>query len=1107
MELAFTHAASNRVHILPVTGGPPAAFFVDLSERIGPSGVVLAPIAGFGTAGVEHPIITTSLNGTEGHALTFYRNDGGPTAFTRSEDRPNFPTIVANVFTPADGGPSTLLYVEHPDPNSSSSVLHSVALDSGATFPDSILASNFSSTAEVVAAEFGGGPVALLHAPGSANLVSVAFGSTRRNFSFSAGHVAQLFILEETAGNALAAVRDDRSGVDIYDFDPVTGPTFRESIDLAGFPDEKVTAVLGGLDNFQLATGGMRTLRTTPFVLNGTDGYQIGGPANELPRFHNGGPGIFTNVVFFSEDPLVNDDTDRRFLRTEQSPDWASREFGASGGIRIESASFVNPATGLQNAGTNVITGVSNSPARSLINQEQDDISFAFFAPIAGTAISELQISPPPGSYRGSISATITATGSGTIHARVGESGPWIKAKNNVTVPGIDSTSTVHYFIALGDEKSPIASATYRFDIAPDELDADGDGLPDFVERSLGLDPLSSGGDKDGDGASDLAEAIAGTDPDDPSDTPGATDLAIDEEATVDIAATPRSISGAPGSLAIDSPSVVPPSGSPAVATRVRAHDVAGALLAEALAEGSGFPTADLDATPLGAPGDLIVLSTTPTFSIFPSGNTATAVPRGRETIALVPAPVIDPRSREIQPHTPGDAEDWIAKRRDYYENLATPTVTRDITPLTTLAALLLERVVSEIAGTARGLPSSGSGGTFSPVPNDSSTNDVIGFLGISVTFTPFRNGESTINVGEPFTSFNQSLRLSVDEYRDLLAPLHFDGFPQPVDGGYDLTAALAGIEADLTPGIDPETDALLDVAARIYSLSAERGELAPGAYDSPFETLRRFIRFPGPLPGDVLAGEGYATRIDGLELEAAAIAVGNIVARHTAPEEIVQLTIEVNTDPELFHNVPTATDVALYDGRLNPFEFETGTPPLPGTRFKVSAVLIDPGRYDFLPAGVDSYRVITVALDTLADFAAANLDSNGNLLDDSYERFFFPGSEGVNPFQDPDGDGYTTLQEFLDGTDPSVTASRPAGPVSDLSPPAIRINVPPGQSPQLTWDFPSAYADFFSAEIHQGSNLDDFLYLGQTVELAAEGTTVPDPAERQFYRLRMRLK
>ena len=54
----------------------------------------------------------------------------------------------------------------------------------------------------------------------------------------------------------------------------------------------------------------------------------------------------------------------------------------------------------------------------------------------------------------------------------------------------------------------------------------------------------------------------------------------------------------------------------------------------------------------------------------------------------------------------------------------------------------------------------------------------------------------------------------------------------------------------------------------------------------------------------------------------------------------------------------------------------------------------------------------------------AAPIDSDGDGLADSWEMQHF-GSLGVNPNDDPDGDGVNNLREFRAGTDPNEAASR----------------------------------------------------------------------------------
>ena len=88
----------------------------------------------------------------------------------------------------------------------------------------------------------------------------------------------------------------------------------------------------------------------------------------------------------------------------------------------------------------------------------------------------------------------------------------------------------------------------------------------------------------------------------------------------------------------------------------------------------------------------------------------------------------------------------------------------------------------------------------------------------------------------------------------------------------------------------------------------------------------------------------------------------------------------------------------------------------------------------------VRSVRTSTGAPFTTASVQVA-LDVNNNGINDDWEVQYF-GGIGVNPNADTDGDGFTNLQEFLTGTDPTNSAS------------AFRITsiVTTGNSIRVTW-------------------------------------------------------
>ena len=77
--------------------------------------------------------------------------------------------------------------------------------------------------------------------------------------------------------------------------------------------------------------------------------------------------------------------------------------------------------------------------------------------------------------------------------------------------------------------------------------------------------------------------------------------------------------------------------------------------------------------------------------------------------------------------------------------------------------------------------------------------------------------------------------------------------------------------------------------------------------------------------------------------------------------------------------------------------------------------------------------------------------DSDGNLLIDSWELLFL-GMLGSDPFGDDDKDGYSNLQEMMEGTDPHDTAGAPPVPVAKLNVPVLNIEQPAAGAVTLAW-------------------------------------------------------
>src|SRR5258705_7412557 len=164
-------------------------------------------------------------------------------------------------------------------------------------------------------------------------------------------------------------------------------------------------------------------------------------------------------------------------------------------------------------------------------------ISLFSFSPPAGDKVSDVTISPLPGLYPTAVKISFSAiNATDSIFYRIG-SGAWNTwAGNPVTV---FSNSVIQYYgqPLANTAKSLIKSAAYSFTQPAGTIDSDNDGIPDFAEVGLGLDPLA-GRDSDHDGYTDLEELIRGTNALSSMSVP--TNFPhLDEQAAFDLTVTP----------------------------------------------------------------------------------------------------------------------------------------------------------------------------------------------------------------------------------------------------------------------------------------------------------------------------------------------------------------------------------------------------------------------------------------------------------------------------------------------------------------------------------------------------------------------------------------
>jgi hypothetical protein len=142
--------------------------------------------------------------------------------------------------------------------------------------------------------------------------------------------------------------------------------------------------------------------------------------------------------------------------------------------------------------------------------------------------------------------------------------------------------------------------------------------------------------------------------------------------------------------------------------------------------------------------------------------------------------------------------------------------------------------------------------------------------------------------------------------------------------------------------------------------------------------------------------------------------------------------------------------------------------------------------------------------------------DTDGNLMDDRWELLFF-GAVGIDPYADPDSDGYNNLSEFINGTDPKVQPQVDKGDEAPVPPAPVNWPTPLRIERQSNGDFwvilpmSQSQAGQFKWTVEISDDLQSFSSNSSIVE--SNGSTEQVfviPAEsfsKAFFRLKAELK
>jgi hypothetical protein len=749
------------------------------------------------------------------------------------------------------------------------------------------------------------------------------------------------------------------------------------------------------------------------------------------------------NVMQFRFEPFVTNNP--LLLRLNNAGDWSSMPAfsGLPGNISVKVETFVSATQGLVNPTLTALGPAHPLAAFSLANQYSNTISLFSFSPPAGDKVSEVTISPQPGLYSAAVQlAFVAANPTDIISFRLG-SGAWQVWSSALVVRLFTNTIVQYYGQPLGNSaKSAIKAAAYAFTQGPATLDSDGDGVPDYVELARGLNP-NGGRDSDGDGYSDLEELIHGTLANDKTSVPSNYPH-LDDQAAFDLVVTPRPWDGFSNRVTLS-----------ATGTVVRAYDFQGSLLSVTSTTNPPLPFARLTNIAIVAEDRLVAHATELHYDILTT-NSDTKV--GREMLGLV---VVPPLVLPSVPYVYGggnlatEANNWVNSASNAFKNLPRAVVTNSLTVNDSLESLLFEMKVAQLLG-ARG--------------SNWWTN---------ITLFPFRVSDAGRTNPPQATLLSLEMKTS----------------NQP---GYKLQAAFATISNLVENSASVGIADLRQVVQDIYRINSVLNNTNPATFVSPVDEIRYFL-WNGTMNSNYLF---WATTTG--QFSSALTGAGTILASVSPrPTTNVMLLVRLDTlgGPcrilDLNGGGPT---FALLDAAGRPFGFPDNFQLLPGALVEISG-------YTDVATLNCAFPAIEVTSALLCSVPiATDADGDGNLLIDTWEKKFFGALGLVNPFGDDDGDGYSNLQEMLEGSDPDDFYGRPAVPPAAFDAPVVMFDEAGGHI-ELHFQWPASYIGKFNFGVRHTAEIGTpFLDLPATGPSQVAGDefemtfTVPATTQHFYY-------
>ncbi len=320
----------------------------------------------------------------------------------------------------------------------------------------------------------------------------------------------------------------------------------------------------------------------------------------------------------------------------------------------------------------------------------------------------------------------------------------------------------------------------------------------------------------------------------------------------------------------------------------------------------------------------------------------------------------------------------------------------------------------------------------------------------------------------------------------------------------YGLTNTLAWLRASCTTNRHAQVAALTNVAWNVYRYASSRMSAAPGQYPLPLDALRQVLR-SGTVPG------GYTNHISAATAATAKLGADRLLG-------LIPTRQRVTLD--LLAGGPQPPDTTVLLNPVSHLRYSLVAPD--GDAFGLSFALAVPSNstihVDGFLNGPDTRRgandeVEVISLTVTALPAPTPGDRNANLLPDAYELLVF-GTAGAAPTRDADHDGFSDLQEYLEGSDPADTNSVPGTVPLSLAVPEVSISQTSGTHIAVSCEWPARYQHRFLFTLETTADLTHTAFTDHsTAVIVSSGDTLrcdlsltPEGPQR-FYRIRVALR